>query len=313
MKLFFLFYVAIVFFTSCSEVMEPIIYSQNNVEENIAVESNPIRLFLEEKLKREREFDVTTTSLENIYASIQNLEYYVALALTNDINDLIGELQEQIQKYRTELLNREVELLNNQRLNRISWDYGGIDIKYAKIIDDPTNISLYLEAFLDDGYKSNISNYHPYWNEDLSTISITIDINGTNPPSSGTWEGVGGYAYKCNGSDVIVVLNPQWNNSDEWSVFNSSRNWNLYRIEMIYHEIGHSLFNYDHVFDNDGDGIPDRGHREGEFDIMGYGNAENYQEFIDGIQRFFKPPEQNINECGINGKSIISKKIKCFK
>ena len=306
-------YVVALFFISCSEVMEPIIYSQDNAEETIEVESNSIRVFIEEKLERERTFDLTETSLENIYASIINLESYIAIALTNDLNDLIDELQIQLQRYRTELLNREAELLYNQRLNRISCDYGGIDLKYAKIIDDPTNISLYLEAFSEDGYKSNITNYHPYWNEDLSTISITIDVNGTNPPSSGSWENVGGYAYKCNGSDVVVVLNPEWNNSDEWGVCNSGRNWNLYRIELIYHEIGHSLFNYEHVFDNDGDGIPDRGHREGEFDIMGYGNAENNQEFINGVQRFFNPPEQNINECGINGKLLTNKKIKCFK
>ena len=67
-----------------------------------------------------------------------------------------------------------------------------------------------------------------------------------------------------------------------------------------------------HVNDNDGDGSPDTGHVEGDFDIMGYGNASNYQDFIGGVSRFFNPTLQNIYECGINGKKAVNQ-ISCLK
>jgi len=47
-------------------------------------------------------------------------------------------------------------------------------------------------------------------------------------------------------------------------------------------------------------------------DIMGYGDASNYQDFIDGISRFFKPNLQNIYECGITGKILVSR-TNCLK
>lgn len=47
-------------------------------------------------------------------------------------------------------------------------------------------------------------------------------------------------------------------------------------------------------------------------DIMGYGDASNYQDFIDGIYWFFKPNLQNIYECGITGKILVSR-TNCLK
>ena len=304
------FFLIILFLFSCTEVIDPVVPETEFSEEEIADEIDRVRTFLEEKIKREREYDISTSSQQNSLVSIENLTTYIRLALTYGHDDLVPLFQEFIQMYEAILSGENINQ-EEQHIGRIAWEYGNIDLKYANIINDPTNIDLYIDAFISDARISNIDNYHPYWEFDLSGLDISIDSDGSRPPSSGSWENTGGYATTCNGSETVVVLNPRWVEND-WGVFRSGANWNLYRIELIYHELGHTLFNYMHVNDNDGDGSPDSGHIEGDFDIMGYGDASNYQDFIDGISRFFKPNLQNIYECGITGKISVSR-TNCLK
>lgn len=300
----------LVFFISCAEVLDPVIYETELPDEEIVNEIDEIRIFLEEKIKREREYDINTSSQQNSVISIENLTNYINLALANGHDDLVPIFQEFIQMYESVLAGENINQ-DEQHIGRIAWEYGDIDMKYANIINDPTNIDLYIEAFISDARNSNIDNYHPYWEYDLSGLDISIDLNGSRPPSSGSWNNTGGYATPCNGSETVIVLNPKWGDI-EWGAFRSGTNWNLYRIELIYHELGHTLFNYMHVNDNDGDGRPDDGHLAGDFDIMGYGNADNYQDFTAGVSRFFNPTLQNIHECGINGKIVLNQ-INCLK
>ena len=300
----------LMFFFSCAEVLDPVIYEIDLPEEEVVDEVDHIRAFLEEKIRREREYDISTSSQQNSLISIENLTQYIRIALANGHDDLVPIFQEFIQMYESILSGENIDQ-DEQRIGRIAWEYGNIDMKYATIIDDPTNIDLYIDAFISDARNSDMDDYHPYWEYDLSGLDISIDSDGSRPPSSGSWENTGGYATACNGSETVVVLNPRWADSD-WGVFRSGVSWNLYRIELIYHELGHTLFNYMHVNDNDGDGSPDTGHVEGDFDIMGYGNASNYQDFIGGVSRFFNPTLQNIYECGINGKKVVNQ-ISCLK
>lgn len=167
--------------------------------------------------------------------------------------------------------------------------------KYTSIFEDINDQQLYIDTWIQDAID--------YGRGDLIDA---LDNLVLEPINSDRYSD-GGYALICSEDDTIWLHSDFFENSTYQ--FGALSSPDLYRIYLVYHEIGHTILELNHANyageDNNSSVITaTAGYLPDQYDIMGYPTQNgdgffrfNPEEWDDMLQRYFNPDQEWIANC----------------
>lgn len=167
--------------------------------------------------------------------------------------------------------------------------------KYTPIFEDINNQQLYIDSWIQDAID--------YGRDDLINALDNLVLESINSDRYGD----GGYALICSENDTIWLHSDFFENSTYQ--FGDLSSPDLYRIYLVYHEIGHTILELNHAnyagVDNNSSVITaTAGYLSDQYDVMGYPtkNGEGFfrftlEEWDDMLQRYFNPDQEWIANC----------------
>lgn len=167
--------------------------------------------------------------------------------------------------------------------------------KYTSIFEDINNQQLYIDSWIQDAID--------YGRDDLINALDNLVLESINSDRYGD----GGYALICSENDTIWLHSDFFQNSTYQ--FGNLSSPDLYRIYLVYHEIGHTILELNHAnyagVDNNSSVITaTAGYLSDQYDVMGYPtkNGEGFfrftlEEWDDMLQRYFNPDQEWIANC----------------
>lgn len=174
--------------------------------------------------------------------------------------------------------------------------------KYSSIFGDTNNQQLYIDAWIQDAIY--------YGRNDLINALDNFTLEGINSE----YYSYGGYALICSENDTVWLHSDFF--EDSTYQFGELSSPDLYRIYILYHEIGHTILDMNHAnyaeqYNNSSVITATAGYIPDQYDIMGYPqkNGEGFfrfnpEEWDQMLQRYFNPDQAWIANCE-NGEVAV--------
>ncbi|MDA9294959.1 hypothetical protein N9P98_03940 [Flavobacteriaceae bacterium] len=175
--------------------------------------------------------------------------------------------------------------------------------KYSSIFGDTNNQQLYIDAWIQDAIY--------YGRNDLINALDNFTLEGIYSE----YYSYGGYALICSENDTVWLHSDFF--EDSTYQFGELSSPDLYRIYLLYHEIGHTILDMNHAnyaeqYNNSSVITATAGYIPDQYDIMGYPqkNGEGFfrfnpEEWDQMLQRYFNPDQAWIANCE-NGEVAVA-------